>query len=454
MGLIDSTSISGLGSLLGFGKSIIAKMTDRLFPYIKGFIKSSDVYSVTMKIARNGADLKWILKKEVNGIVEVVASNKNTGRLHDGDLYKLIQNPNKQQNRFEFVLKALLFLLLSGEVFQKKIISEAFKGEVLAVDLLNPQLTDINVIKTGTIYVPKNYTYGGSQNIIPVDDVEHLKYVNPTIYGEQSLRGLSPLVSGSLTLTGLTNNQEANATILENQGAAGILSNESEVPLTGPEQEQQQSVLDKLIAGVRNFGKVIQSSAKVKFTRLGLDAAQLKIIESKIMMFRDLCAIYDTKSILFNDPVNASFKNLVVAEKSHYLCAVIPNTKLIIQMFTDGVVSEFNKTDFPNGNGRYFIEIDKSSIEVLQADLKAEAQKDKIRMDGVKVILEMPISSIAKINLLVDEYGYTEESAGIIVNPTGTANPQLEILQSLSPLLANKLIEKLSEEEVRALLGL
>ena len=444
MGLIDSNSIMGIAELIGFKKRKRVSQQNRTFPYEEGYITSSDVYAVTSKIAKNGKGLGWNLKINRNGVIEDVT---------DGDLYDLIQNPNKAQSRAEFVEMALLFLLLSGEVFEKKLFSE-ITSRIEAVDLLNPQLVTINTRKIGFKYEPKDYKLDGWIDSMDPEIIEHLKYANPTTTGERTLRGLSPLVAGYLTLIGLNNNQEANATILEHQGAAGILTNESDQALTETEHKVQQSALDRVIAGIKNFGKIVQSFAKTKFIRLGLDPSQLKLIESKILMFRDLCAIYDTKSILFNDPVNASFNNLISAEKSHWLNAVIPNTQLIVDMFSNQVVNDFNTREFPGGKSFYFIQLDISKITVLQADLKKEAEKDRIKMEGVDKILNMPISSPAKIELLVIEYDYTVETAEIIVNPEGKKNEQLEILQSLSPLLANKLIENLSEAEARAIIGL
>ena len=95
---------------------------------------------------------------------------------------------------------------------------------------------------------------------------------------------------------------------------------------------------------------------------------------------------------------------------------------------------------------------DFSEVEALQSDKKTEAEKDKIIMDGVNVIMNMPISSAAKQSLLINDYNFTQEQAEVIVAPVGRANPTLETLKSLSPLLANKLLEKLSDEEIKALL--
>ena len=443
MGLTTGKDFGDLLGLMGFGKTKRVNQSNRTFPYEEGFITSSDVYSVTSKIAKNGKAIKWILKKNTGGKIEEIT---------EGELYDLIQNPNDKQSREEFVELALLFLLLSGEVFEKNNYVLGFENSVTSVNLINPQLIDLEVKEISGVYKLKNYYLKGRKEPLESDDITHLKYANPTLEGVKSLRGLSPLVAGYLTLIGLNNNQEANASILENQGAAGILSNENENTLTSEERNQAQGVLDGLIAKVRNFGKIIQSSSKVKYTRLGLDPTQLKIIESKLLKFRDLCSVYDIKSILFNDPVNASFNNLTNAEKQFWTNSVIPNTQLIVNMFTDGVLSKFNED--LKGNSFYYIELDIKSIIALQSDQKKEAEKDRVKMEGIDKILNMPISSVAKVELLVKEYDYTKEEAEIIVLPNGKQNEQLEILSSLSPLLANKLIEKLSEEEVRALLGL
>ena len=367
MGLIDSIhNLTDHGlHLFGFDKRRRISQNNKTFPYEEGYITSSDVYSVTSKIARNGKSIPWILKINDNGEVRTVEKGDS---MNSDELLKLIKQPNITETREQFVEHSLLFLLLSGETFQRSIIPIGFTVPE-EVSLLNPQFIEIKVGKQGTLYFPVKYTFEGGI-VIPLEEVEHLKYANPTRIGTTQLRGLSPLVAGYLTLIGLNNNQEANANILEHQGAAGILSNEAELPLTEPERKQQQNVLDKLIAGIRNYGKVVQSSAKIKFTRLGLAPDQLKIIESKIMKFRDLCSIYDTKSILFNDPVNASFRNLETAEKSHFTCAVIPNVWLVVRAFEKAVVEKFNQRDFPNGKSRYFIDLDLSKIEVLQADQK------------------------------------------------------------------------------------
>jgi hypothetical protein len=73
------------------------------------------------------------------------------------------------------------------------------------------------------------------------------------------------------------------------------------------------------------------------------------------------------------------------------------------------------------GDG-YRMRKDFDGIEALQTDKKQEAEKDKIVLDGVSVIMNMPISSEAKSLLLVDSYGFTDEDAAIIVAPNQIEN--------------------------------
>jgi phage portal protein BeeE len=61
--------------------------------------------------------------------------------------------------------------------------------------------------------------------------------------------------------------------------------------------------------GASKFGKAIATSANVDFIQMGMDATQLKIIESAVMKLRDLCNLYGVDSSLFNDPANKTYNN-------------------------------------------------------------------------------------------------------------------------------------------------
>lgn len=429
--------------LIGVAKKYVIPQTNTSIPFEQGYAKSSDIYSIVRKIASNAKTVPWVLKKKTGDKIEIVT---------EGELFNLIHKPNAQQTRQEYTEQGLIQYLIGGNVF-------FYTPEVIGMApdetyLLHPQLTTIKTKLDGRFVVPVVYEYriGGKEFNSAPDKITHLKYCNPTEFGITSLRGLSPLVAGALSMIGVNNNQTAQASILENQSTAGILSNEGEYFLQAEEAEEQQKLLDEKLGNAESFGHIVQSRAKINYVKLGLDPSQLKIIESKILMLRDLCNIWDVNSILFGDASGSTFNNVIEAKKSLWTGPIKAALESFIASYHVEIVAKFNKWEFPTGKSKYFIDLDFSGIAELQKDQKEEAAKDKIVIEGIKVVMGMAISSMAKRSLLIEQYGLTEAQANELTTPEGKKNKTLEVLTSLSPLLANKLIEKLTDEEIRALL--
>lgn len=231
------------------------------------------------------------------------------------------------------------------------------------------------------------------------------------MFGLQTNRGLSPVLAGYLTIKGLHNNHTAHASVLDNQGMSGILSNESEYALTKTEKEEQQKALEKATSGAEKFGKIMSSTGKVKYTKLGLDPTQLKIIEGKVLKMRDLCNIYDIPSTLFNDPINRIQSNVTPSAVAFWTNAVLPNDLKILEGYQKGILDPINELMFSNSGDGYYLEQDISAIPALQKDQKEEAEKDKIVLEAINVILQMNVSDEAKKLLLINELELAEDYA-------------------------------------------
>jgi hypothetical protein len=115
---------------------------------------------------------------------------------------------------------------------------------------------------------------------------------------------------------------------------------------------------------------------------------------------------------MFNDPDGTTFNNSKEDGKKFYTRGVLPPLRNDLDHFNKFFVSGWNERD----NANYKVDLDLSSIEALQEDKKMEAEKDKIVMDGVNVILNMPISPEGKKTLLIDTYGFDEVAAELITN--------------------------------------
>lgn len=403
MGLITSFTEAFLGrssqsQFLGANRKYKANQSDKDFSINEGYLTSSDIYAITNKIANTGANIPVVLKL-------------NDEVVNDGELFDLIHNPNDYQTRKEYVLQGIINKLISGNVYFNNV-STVGLGKPFETHLLYPQLVDIKTL-TNSFHTYSNgyeYTLNGKTKTFTNDEITHIKNFNPTVQGLEELYGLSPLVAGYLTLVGLNNNNIASASILENQGASGILTSKHEYPLTGGERKEQQSILDGLLGGAGKFGKIVQGSTDASFIRLGLDPTQLKIIESKIMKVRDICNIYDVPSVMFNDPSNRTHNNMSSAEKYFINNPVMNNLIAFYDGYEKSVVSKFN-TD----KQKYKISFDLSNIDVLKEDNKKQAETDKLKMDAINLVVNMNVSDTAKIELLMTDFNYTDEQAKTIV---------------------------------------
>ncbi len=136
---------------------------------------------------------------------------------------------------------------------------------------------------------------------------------------------------------------------------------------------------------------------------MAMSSADLQLIEKGVITLRAMCNVFGLDSSLFNDPANKTFNNRKEAEKSLFTNAVIPLSKKVAQHHTNYIC----KNHYPDGSVR--MRQDFSKVEVLQIDKKQEAEKDKIVVDGVNVVLNMPIDKASKVELITELYDLSED---------------------------------------------
>jgi len=367
----------------------------------KGYAGNADLYSIVRKISTTASDIPLDLY-EINreGEKELVT---------DGELYDLLKQPNRLQTMPEFIEESLLFLLLSGNAYNVGYKSLGMGDVFREVNVLSSQYV---TIETGGMADPiKAYWYQDINNLkFDTDEVIHTRYPNPKGDATDRVYGLSPLEAGSNALQSSNNTYDAKGNIIKNHGVSGILTNNSERSLRREDAESMQNAWDRLSKNPKTYGRTLVTSAAVDFIQMGLSPTDLQLIESGIIDLRTLCNIYSVPSQLFNDVSGTTFNNMAAAKKSLYTEAVLPNLNLWLQNFNNWFIDSWSKYE----NKNYCLEANTSGIEVLQADQKLEAEKDKVKMEGINTVLNMPISSEAKSLILVQDYGYSEEEANIL----------------------------------------
>ena len=405
----------------------------------EGFERNAQAYSIIRKISETGSDVPWIPKEiKADGTLEDVK---------DGRFVDFVMQPNTEQTQKDFKEESFTYMLTTGDLFWQPLESVGFG--ISELKTWPSQLIEVLSTQANPLTVSGyQFELGRQKESFSTDELIHLQYVNPTTRGIESLRGLSPLAAAWLALSGDNQRAEAQDAMLKNRGIAGIFTSEDEYPLDREEQKEQQRILDSQIGGASKFNKVIAGRGKGKFIQMGMSSTDLEILKTAIQNLRMLCNVYGAPSELFNDPANKTFANQKAALKSFYENSVLPLDRRVLSKYNSTVVQDWSKRD----NKNYTVVQDLEHIGALHEDEKQKAEKDKITMEGVAVVLGMPISSEAKASLLSDQFEFTTEQSAAIIAPAGKANSTLELLGSLSPLLANKLIEKLTDEEIRELL--
>lgn len=367
----------------------------------KGYANNADLYAIVKKIASTAASVPLVLYDNSREESELVES---------GELYDLIQQPNRFQSREEFIEEALLFLLLSGNSYTVGHKALGFGDKFQELNNLPSQYVTIE--GGGMVQPIRKYWYQEVNNM-PFDpeNVMHVKYANPKGEGVERLYGLSPLQAGNNALQSSNNTYDARGNIIKNHGVSGILTSNSERSLTKEQGESLQYAWDAKNNNPKKFGRTLVTSAQMQFLQMGMSPTDLQLIESGVIDLRTLCNIYSVPSQLFNDVAGTTFNNMEAAKKSLYTEAVLPNLNLLVKKLNGWFIDSWNKSE----NKNYCLEINTSGVEVLQQDQREEAEKDRVITQTVMEVLESDISLESKVQTLIYTIGMTEQQARLLV---------------------------------------
>lgn len=407
-----------------------------------GYEENIDAYSVVKKIVDVSKSIEWIVEEK---------TNEGWVVMQDNTITPLLENPNpiKGYTWQDIQEQFLTYLLCSGNAFLFGEKLDDKGGLIMDLDVLPSTHVEIKCNDSFFINnVEYKFRLGNTSELFNNEELAHVKLFNPSFTTvKESLNGLSAFQVAHNVIKVGNDKWDADSHLLQNRGIAGIISDNSERPMTPAEAKKAQLSFDRESTGTSKFGRIRVSNKNLKYIQMGMSSSDLELVKKGVITLRAMCNVFGLDSSLFNDPANKTFNNRLEAEKSLYTNAIIPLSNKLASSFTRYIC--YNH--YPNKNVR--MRQDFSKVEALQKDKKSEAEKDKIVMDGVNVILNMPISIEGKKELLITNYDFTEEQADTVLAPAGKGNKAIEVLSSISPLLATKLIESLSDEERKDLLN-
>ena len=367
----------------------------------EGYESNIDVFSIITKIVKVSTSIPWIVEQQRGDEWE---------EIEDTSIHELLNNPNPLKNYTwdDIQEMYLVYLLVTGNSYM---VGEELSGRYQSLDVLPSQ--NVTIQAKENFFMPDpvyKFGLGTSNATFEKNELQHIRFFNPGYNSNtDGLLGLSMIQVASRAVKVGNDRWDADAVLLENKGAIGILTDRSNRPMSPAEAQQAQSEIQKRIGGTRNFGKTVLINKDLNYISLAMSSADLQLIEKGVVTLRSICNVFGLDSSLFNDPANKTFNNRLEAEKAMYTNVIIPLSNKVAQAHTQYIV----KNHFPGKQVR--MRQDFSKVEALQKDKQAEAQKDKTEMEGINIVLNMPISNEGKKELLISKYNFTEDEVNIIV---------------------------------------
>jgi HK97 family phage portal protein len=376
--------IASINKYLGTGTAIFnINDTDDIIR--KGYMYNPNVYAVIQLIVNAASGVPFELyevkdkkaysrySRAKNSIIPTAKGeyykSKALEKIDNSELLDLLANPNPLQGEVEFTQNVLGYKLLTGNSYINLVspLNGVNKGIPQQMYVLPAHLMEIT--SSGNAYSP----IGGyelsmfDKNLkFKPEEVIHMKYWNPNWdHSGSHLYGQSPLKASQRVIQVDNDNYTANAKLLQNMGAIGILSGDGTMDFTEEQLLKIKQKYKDTYAGADRMGEIILASSKLTWQKMGMSISDLGILEARKFNLRDICNAYGVNSALLNDPDNKVYANAKEARKGLYIDVAIPLLDSYISELNRTVVKQYSKRD----GKEYVLAYDINSVPEIQQDL-------------------------------------------------------------------------------------
>lgn len=338
------------------GNTLIS-LDDKDRTYIEeGYNKNIFVYMCVSYITRRASDIPIRLYRfNASGDDEEVKSH---------EILNLLEKPNPYTDQKEFIEKSLGYNLLTGNNYTWKLRSlTSPKSLPLELHTLPSQFIDIKAGKSWA-HPAEEYVFNiYSSTKFKAENVMHFKTPNYLFENGQFLYGQSPLKAALNSLNQSNSTSEAFTKQAQNDGVKGLLmqrQNDDVQPLTADQLKDFKKKIKESLNGKDKKGLIEATNVMFDYIQLGMNAADMQLLESHKISRNDICAIYGLSSMLFNDNSASTFNNYTEAKKSAYTEAIIPLLENFISKFNAEIVTPYDD--------KLYLKLDTSGIEELKTD--------------------------------------------------------------------------------------
>lgn len=344
----------------------------------QGFNKNLFVYMCVSFIIKRASDIPIKLMRKLETGEEE--------EIFDHPVLDLLKKPNPYTDGKEYIEKSLGYYLLTGNNYNWNI---RLKGQEFPKEshVLPSQYIDIVAGRTWG-HGPTKYALNLYKNVyFPAEEVTHFKAVNFDFENGQYLYGSSPLRSALMTINSVNSGQVSFTKQAQNDGVKGLLMQEpsEHVSAMGPEQLKQfKRMVKEAINGNDKKGLVEVTNMLFKYIHLGMNSADMQLLENHRVGKQDICAIYNLSSILFNDNTSSTYSNYEQATKNAYIDAILPVlNNFLAKLTADWLVSEPQLKLVPDTSNVEALKPDRSKLIASLVNAWWIPTTEKQRMTGV-----------------------------------------------------------------------
>jgi len=332
-------------------------ISDNIENYItQAYTYNSLVYSIINYMATTASSVGWKLEER---------KGDKVNEIYDHEFLDLWKMPNKDQTCSEFIEAQLIYKYATGNsyIYAPRLGGGLNNGKLVKMEVMpSHQTTPI----FGDYMEPvRGYVLMGNDfdREIAVEDVMHIKYLNPDVQNQSPAIGMSPLKA---LLTVITQNNDAwrsLASAFQNGGPAGFFSREGSNLEGEFTKEQGEKLIERLRrenTGPSRTNTLAAVGGNVKYTQVGLSPVDLNILESIRVSFVQVCNAFKFPASLLNFDAALTYNNFTEAQKILWTTALKQDLEIIGQKVSALYLPAYgeNLTLCP----------DYSSIEVLQSN--------------------------------------------------------------------------------------
>jgi len=289
-----------------------------------------------------------------------------------------LDDPNPNQTWSDIIGLFKTYLKITGNYYQYNLSAEdgINKGVPKLVYALPSHLMQIVLKKDANLLYDENpidyymLIDGDGYMQFPVEDVIHVKYVNPNYDRAGShLYGQSPLRAGLRNINSQNSAIDTNIKTLQSAGAFGFIYGKG-TPWTPEQAESMKERLVEMDKNPHRLGKIAGASGEVGFQRISLTTDELKPFDYLNWDQKTICNVLNFPDELLNADGKASLGSTDTAEARKSLITDDIQPDLIL------LQSAWNKSFIPKFKGyeNCVVEWDCTELPEMQEDMKKQAE--------------------------------------------------------------------------------